>query len=115
MDHGMKVTVHVVDSALGRPAEGVSARLERQSEGTWTEQARQFTDMGGQAAWEPVSSAARYVYRLELDLDAYFSALGIVPSHPRVIVVFRVLGHADDEHIHVMITPHAQMTYQVRH
>lgn len=110
----MKVTVSVVDCAQGRPAEGVAGRLERRVDGVWTEQAKGRTDECGSITWGRVPSPAKCVYRIELDVDQYFATLGIVPTHPWVTIVFRVLDPAADQHIPVLMTPHAHLTYGTR-
>lgn len=110
----MKVTVNVVDCAHGRPAEGVAGRLEQRLGGVWTELAKGRTDERGAISWDGMPSPGRCLYRLELDIDQYFATLGIVPSHPWVTVVFRVLDPGADQHIPVLMTPHAHMTYGIR-
>jgi 5-hydroxyisourate hydrolase len=109
----MKVTVSVVDCTHGRPAEGIVVRLERRISGVWAEQARGQVDESGKLTWELMEFATKSIYRIEIDTDSYFAAFGIVPSHPCVTVVFRVISHDEDQQIPVLITPHSHLAYRV--
>ena len=108
----MSVSVHVINAVYGRPVIGMSARLDSQIDGAWIEQLRVKTDDKGDVSGWPDWSVARGLYRLELDLDGYFSSLGITPFYPAITIRFRIIDPSYEHHISILITPSSYMTYQ---
>ncbi len=106
------LTASVVDSAYGRPAEGVEICLQRRITGEWQDEARARTDEGGLAGLLPARRLTRGVYKLEFDVGSYFAGIGKVAFHPSVIVVFQVTDPDQQHHIPVLITPYSHLTYQ---
>jgi len=107
----MSVSVHVIDGVYGRAVIGMSVRLDRYIDGSWIEQLRDKTDDDGLSGG-PSASLERGVYRLELDLDGYFSSLGITPFYPAINIVFRIGDQNYSHRISLLITPSAYTTYQ---
>jgi 5-hydroxyisourate hydrolase len=107
----MSVSVHVIDGVYGRPVIGMSVRLDRHIDGSWIEQLRDKTDDDG-VSGGPSAPVERGVYRLELDLDGYFSSLGITPFYPAINIVFRIGDPNYSYRISLLITPSAFTTYQ---
>ncbi|GAA4094918.1 MULTISPECIES: hydroxyisourate hydrolase [Actinomadura] len=111
----MSILVSVVDSMHGRPAEGVAVQLGSQIEGEWQEIAKGHTDEEGEfGAPSGELFLARGVHRLELDIDGYYTTLGLAPFYPRVTIDFRVSDPGERHHIPVVITPFACATYRAR-
>jgi 5-hydroxyisourate hydrolase len=100
----MSVSVEVVDSAFGRPAEGVPLTLLREVGAAWEPWASALTDDAGCV---PVleTASARGRYRLALDLDKYFPALGVEPFQSRVEITFRVFEPGEEVRILAILTP----------
>ncbi|MEO6510827.1 MAG: hydroxyisourate hydrolase [Nocardioides sp.] len=93
------LSTHVLDTAQGRPAEGIAVRLESRAgdvlgSGT-TDQDGRISSLGGELA------LGAYVLRFET-LGAFF---------PEVVIVFTV---ADDRHHHVplLLSPYGYSTYR---
>ena len=108
-------TVSVVDSMHGRPAEGMAFRLMRKVAGNWEEQTHGHTDERGELPNVPRPvQAASGVYRIEFDLDGYFTSLGMAPFHPTLTVDFRVVDPSQHHGISVVITPYSAMSYRSR-
>ena len=108
----MAVLVTVIDGTYGRPATGVSVRLDREIEGSWAEQKWDMTDEEGNIFRLGDAPFPRGVYRLEFDLDSYFSSMGITPFYPVVSVKFRIAEPDQTHHISLLITPSAYCTYR---
>jgi 5-hydroxyisourate hydrolase len=108
----MTVSVRVIDGTYGRPATGVSVRLDRDIEGSWTEQKWDVTDEEGNIAKLCDAQFTRGVYRLEFDLDSYFSSMGVTPFYPVVTMKFRIADPGQNHHISLLITPSAYCTYR---
>lgn len=101
----MTVSAEVVDSAFGRPAEGVPVTLLRETEARWCVEGTSRTDEHGYAPVLPSGTTLRGRYRLVVDLDAYFAGLGVEPFQSRAELVFRVFGLNDGVHLILQITP----------
>lgn len=108
----MSIPVRVIDGMYGRPAVGMRVRLERSIDGSWTEQASVLTDEAGRVSHWPESVGAPSMYRLEFDLDSYFSTLGIAPLYPAVIMVIRISNTTRHNRISLLVMPSAYVSYQ---
>jgi 5-hydroxyisourate hydrolase len=100
------VSTHVLDTGLGRPAQGVPVRLSRAAdvlgEGT-TDADGRFTDF--EPGLEPGT------YQLWFDVAAYANASGRSMFFPEVTVTFTI---SDERHHHVplLLSPFAYSTYR---
>jgi 5-hydroxyisourate hydrolase len=99
------VTTHVLDTAAGRPAAGVTVTLER-DDGTVL--ATGATDADGRVRALGPSRLDPATYRLRFDTAAY---LGSRAFFPEVVIAFRVDG---DDHLHVplLLSPFGYSTYR---
>jgi 5-hydroxyisourate hydrolase len=99
------VTTHVLDAALGRPAEGMQVRLER-ADGTVV--ATAVTDSGGRVAdlGEPEPGTHRLVFAT----GPWFAAAGRETFYPEVVVTVTL----DGGHVHLplLLSPYAYSTYR---
>jgi 5-hydroxyisourate hydrolase len=107
------ITTHVLDTARGRPAQGVPVVLEQAAEDGWRELGRGATDADGRVRdlLPDGAPAADGRYRLTFDTGAYFRDRGEAAFYPEVAVVFTVAG---DEHHHVplLLSPFGYSTYR---
>jgi 5-hydroxyisourate hydrolase len=108
----VSVSVHVVNGTYGRPVVGLSARIDSRIDGAWVEQVRAETDEKGEIPGCPAWPLARGVYQIELDLDGYFSSLGITPFYPSVAIRFRISDPSYEHHISLLVTPSSYLTYR---
>jgi len=109
------ITTHVLDTALGCPAAGISVALERLvSDGTARQIGAGMTDKDGRIRdlLAPGQSADAGEYRLRFETGAYFARDGREAFYPFVEVAFRV--GADREHYHVplLLNPFGYSTYR---
>ena len=98
------LSTHVLDTAKGMPAGGISVRLETLD---GVQLAGGHTDHDGRLTeWAPPLAAG--VYRLVFDTQSY---LGDAGFYPEVVVTFRI---ADGTHHHVplLISPFGYSTYR---
>ena len=100
------VTTHVLDAALGRPAEGMRVRLER-ADGTVV--ATAVTDSGGRVR-RPRPRRSRAPHRLVFATGPWFAAAGRETFYPEVVVTVTL----DGGHFHVplLLSPYAYSTYR---
>ena len=109
------ITTHVLDTALGKPAQGVPVILEVQQQpgGAWQEVGRGATDANGrlQTLLTPAAfSAGRY--RVTFETEPYFTAAGVRTFYPQVTVIFDVRNAAEHFHVPLLLSPHGYTTYR---
>jgi len=109
-----KITTHVLDVSLGRPAANVSVLLEAQTlAGTWTETGRAATDSDGRckdlATGKDLPAGN---YRLTFDTGAYFSARNSAGLYPKVTIIFAVKNAQEHYHIPLLLSPYGFSTYR---
>ena len=109
------ITTHVLDTAAGRPAEGVPVSLERQAgDGTWKRLGESATGADGRCAdllpqGTPLETG---VYRLTFDSESYFSARKVETFYPQVTVTFTVRDAAQHHHVPLLLSPFGYSTYR---
>ncbi len=107
------ITTHVLDTAIGRPAAGVTITLERLEGDAAIELARGVTDDDGRIGTllAPGSLQAG-TYRLTFFVGEYLQASGRSGFYPHIPVVFTIT--ATDEHYHVplLLNPFGYSTYR---
>lgn len=110
-----RISTHVLDVALGKPAANVPVRLERRnSSGDWVALSSQQTGADGRCPqWllpqEPVSPGH---YRLHFDTAAYFEAQQTATLYPYIEIVFQVTEGQSEFHLPLLLSPHGYTTYR---
>jgi 5-hydroxyisourate hydrolase len=99
------VTTHVLDAAAGRPARGISVRLETQ--GSLVAEGR--TDDDGRIRDLGPDELAPGVYRLVFDTEAYLGPDGFFPE---ITVTFRIIDATAHHHVPILLSPFAYSTYR---
>jgi len=109
-----KITTHVLDVSIGRPAANVPVLLEAQSaNGAWSEAGRGVTDNDGRLKDLAAGKIfAAGIYRLAFDTGAYFAGRKIAGLYPQVIIVFEVKDAQEHYHIPLLLSPFAYSTYR---
>ena len=111
------LTTHVLDTARGRPAEGMEIVLFRLSDGQRTELARMRTNADGRTDRQilPEGAFATGSYELEFHAGAWLDANGFPPETPRFLDVIPIrFGMSQQDHYHVplLISPFGYSTYR---
>lgn len=105
-----RITTHVLDTTLGKPAIGIAVRLEQQEHESWTAIARGETDQDGrclQLAPEVTSG----VYRLTFATGEYLSRLGRLSIYPEITITFRC-GSDAHYHLPLLLSDNSYTTYR---
>ena len=109
------ITTHVLDTARGRPADGVRVSLEQiDSKDQWRAVGHGVTDNNGRLktlmpeSTEPVAGT----YRLLFDTGAYYAQHGIHSFFPVVTVTFEVSNVAEHYHVPLLLSPFGYTTYR---
>jgi len=107
-----RITTHVLDTARGRPAEGVPVTLEVRSGGDWKTLGRGSTDADGRARELADGALAAGTYRLTFETAAYFASTGVEGFYPEVQVVFEVRDSSQHHHVPLLLSPFGYSTYR---
>jgi 5-hydroxyisourate hydrolase len=108
------VSTHVLDTARGRPAVGISLSLEVRKGDNWTRLADATTDENGRAGNLIPSDVPfqRGTYRLRFDAAAYFRAQGLETLYSEVSVTFEVRNPSEHYHVPLLLSPWGYTTYR---
>ncbi len=110
-----RISTHILDTALGKPAKDVPVRLERQeTPGNWLLLASARTDQDGRCAQllpdDKVLPAG--LYRLAFDTASYFSVQKTDALYPLVEITFQVRDGDLHFHIPLLLSPNGYTTYR---
>jgi 5-hydroxyisourate hydrolase len=108
------ITTHVLDTARGRPAEGIHIALRRQNEsGEWQDVGAGRTDADGRLrTLVPDGHASPGVYQLTFETKGYFDTQGVRSFYPAIIVTFDVVEGGGHYHVPLLVSPFGYSTYR---
>lgn len=109
------LSTHVLDTALGRPAEGVKWSLERlDATGSSKALATGTTDADGRSKDLVGGKAleANTTYRLTFQTGDYFSKRGELGFYPRAAIEFVVRDPEAHHHVPLLLSPFGYSTYR---
>jgi 5-hydroxyisourate hydrolase len=117
-DSMAKLSTHVLDTAHGKPGQGITLRLFRIEDGRALLIKSAVTNADGRVEGSLLQGhefkAGRY--RLEFDVAAYFRALSIPQIEPpfleMVPIEFGVADSAQNYHIPLLLSPWSYSTYR---
>ena len=113
-----RLTTHVLDTALGRPAAGIRLGLFKLVDGRREQIIQSITNNDGRCS-APLLEAEDFVpgtYELEFDAGAYFKAAavsqpaGIFLEH--VVLRFVIDNAAQHYHVPLLLSPYGYSTYR---
>jgi 5-hydroxyisourate hydrolase len=106
------ISTHVLDTALGRPAEGIAVTLEAAGPDGWRELAKGTTDGAGRiAALLPGGAPSAGDYRLRFATGNYFASSGHGAFYPEVVIHVRLDAGAK-YHLPLLLSPFGYATYR---
>lgn len=111
------ITSHALDTATGKPAEGLPLKLEVMGDGgVWRTIGRTTTNDDGRAPGLMTSATTtdfvKGTYRVVFDTEAYFGRTGAPCFYPEVTVVFRVEDPSEHFHVPLLLSPFGYSTYR---
>lgn len=107
------ITTHVLDTSLGRPAQGVPVTLELETAAGWKLVGKATTDADGRiSSFGTGAETGAGVYRLIFDTGRYFASNQITGFYPQVAVVFRIDNPAQHYHVPLLLSPFGYSTYR---
>ncbi|MFJ5921699.1 hydroxyisourate hydrolase [Kitasatospora sp. NPDC092948] len=108
------ISTHVLDTALGRPAEGVPVELAVRTEAGWQLLGASATDADGRVRDLP-AVADGSVARLRFDTAKYHAARPGAeqpPFFPEVSIVFTVAADQHHYHVPLLLSPFGYSVYR---
>jgi 5-hydroxyisourate hydrolase len=110
----MAISTHILDTSLGRPAEGVNVTLEERHGPDWVFLGGAVTDADGRAG--SLLPEGRELQpgslRLRFDVDEYFGRQGRAAFYPSVDIVFHVESAVEHYHVPLLLSPFGYSTYR---
>jgi 5-hydroxyisourate hydrolase len=105
------ITTHVLDTAAGKPASGMSVVLSVHREGNWLRVASGHTDGQGRLTkWTDGIEIEPGVYRLTFDTATYHR--DVQSFFPEVQVIFKLREAGEHVHVPLLISPFGYTTYR---
>jgi 5-hydroxyisourate hydrolase len=107
-----RLSTHVLDTSLGRPAGRIPAVLEHVGpEGTSVEVGRGITDLDGRIQQLNAIALAPGEYRLVLVTGEYFQEHHDAVFYPTIALQFKLSGDREHYHIAVLTSTYSYTTY----
>jgi len=115
------ITSHILDTTLGKPAQGVALHLEQKQAGQghtasaqWVSLGQGLTNADGrvETLLPPSHVLQSGVYRITFDVASYFRAINTKSFYPEVTIVFEVERPEQHYHVPLLINPYAYSTYR---
>jgi hydroxyisourate hydrolase len=107
------ITTHVLDTALGKPAAGVSVRLEqRASDDGWQTLGDGVTDADGRIREIGPARVLSGTYRFTFDTGTYFASGERETFFPEVTITFSVTDPDSHYHVPILLSPFSVSTYR---
>ncbi len=105
-----KITTHVLDTVLGRPAAGIAVLLEANTAEGWNVIASGITDDDGRCR-DLIGQAPPGVYRITFAVGAYFTKTNRKSIYPEIQTTFVCNGEAD-YHLPLLLSDNCYTTYR---
>ena len=115
MADSTRISTHVLDIALGRPAEGIPLLLKLQGlAGIWKQVGKSRTDADGRSGdlYPPSLRLQTGTYRLTFEVSGYFRSQNVTSFYPEVVVMFSLRDAAQPYHIPLLLSPFGYSTYR---
>jgi 5-hydroxyisourate hydrolase len=105
-----KITTHVLDTVIGKPAAGIAVKLERQENHNWKAIASSETDLDGRCA-SLAPDAIPGTYRLTFAAGAYFTQHERTSIYPEITINFQCDNDAH-YHLPLLLSDNSYTTYR---
>jgi 5-hydroxyisourate hydrolase len=105
-----KITTHVLDAVLGKPAARIPLRLEKQDGVNWIAITHGETDTDGRCP-NLALDAAGGLYRLTFRTGEYLSRQGRASIYPEITITFQC-GDNAHYHLPLLLSDNSYTTYR---
>src|SRR5215212_9136559 len=106
-----QITTHILNTATGKPAPGVSIILYREENNKWTEIAGGITNEDGRISNLPGKDKTTQagIYKIRFETKDYFDRDAIATFYPYIEIVFAVRS-GEHYHIPLLLSPFGYST-----
>ncbi len=109
MSDRVPITTHILDLVKGKPAAGIAVSLYSGDQLISTGQ----TDTDGRVeSWEQTFDITAGKYRLEFDVEPWFTSKGESTFYEDVHISFRVDDTREHYHVPLLLSPYGYSTYR---
>jgi 5-hydroxyisourate hydrolase len=110
----MGISTHILDTALGRPASGVTITLACMTNGVWSLLNDATTDADGRCKdlLPSTQTLQPGTYRVHFATADYYSQNNLKGLYPYVEIVFTVSDGEQHYHIPLLLTANGYTTYR---
>jgi 5-hydroxyisourate hydrolase len=110
----VSISTHILDTALGRPAAGVSVMLYFVKDGEFVPVGLGSTDKDGRcgALLAAPHSLEAGLYKMVFSTGDYYERIGKQGLYPVVEITFEVREGETHYHIPLLLTPNSYTTYR---
>jgi 5-hydroxyisourate hydrolase len=105
-----RISTHVLDVVMGKPAAGIAVRLERYDNSAWIIIGNAPTDMDGRFL-ALASNAGEGLYRLTFATGGYLEQMGRKSIYPEISITFRCAGE-ENYHLPLLLSDNSYTTYR---
>jgi 5-hydroxyisourate hydrolase len=98
--------------SLGKPASGVTCRLEKQEGSSWSEIGKGITNQDGRVDNLTEEALTSGIYRIEFLTGTYFEEKKVRAFYPVVSVQFEVSDPKQHYHVPLLLSPFGFSTYR---
>ncbi|KAG8437559.1 hypothetical protein GDO86_008317 [Hymenochirus boettgeri] len=112
---GSLLTTHVLNTAQGIPAKGLTITLFRNDamQGKWIQLSRSVTDEDGRCpGLLRGESLAAGTYQLRFDTGEYWKQINQETFYPYIEIVFTITDPKQKYHVPLLISPFSYTTYR---
>lgn len=109
-----QITTHILDTALGCPAENVGVVLYRLKDQEWLEIGRGKTNSDGRVPdlYAYDDALPEGIYRINFATSAYFETIQLAAFYPSVDIQFNLETGGQHYHIPLLLAPYGYSTYR---
>jgi 5-hydroxyisourate hydrolase len=105
-----KITTHILDAVLGKPAAGITIYVEKSLPAGWAGLGQSATDSDGRCR-DLCADASEGTYRLTFAVGKYFEQQMRASIYPEISITFFVDGE-HDYHIPLLLSDNSYTTYR---
>jgi len=107
------ITTHILDTALGKPAEGIEITLERISLASWQPLAKGVTNADGRITdLLEECSLETGTYKMTFYTEPYCKTAGFDTFYPYIPIIFEIVNTDQHYHIPLLLSPFGYSTYR---
>ncbi len=104
------ITTHILDTCKGKPAEGVTVRLQRQDGTQWKEISTATTNADGRCTFE--CDQITGTYQLAFEVEPYLKVNSSDYFLQTVPVIFLIKDTTRKYHVPLLLNPFGYSTYR---